>query len=81
MFDSVAFEEPSVVVEVGGAFEDRTATDQALAVAQLVATLTTVPGVADVSLRRNGEVVDVPLPDGSLVRRPLVRADYVSLID
>ncbi len=77
----VTFDEPHVAVEVSGAFDDLTASDQALAVAQLVATLTTVPEVADVSLRRDGEIVDVPLPDGTLVRRPLVRADYASLID
>ena len=76
---AVAVDEPSVEVDVGSTFDELTASEQMLAVAQVVATLTTVPGVQEVSLLREGEVVDVPLPDGTLVRRPLVRADYASL--
>lgn len=72
--------EPSVDVDVGPGFDDLTASEQTLAVAQVVASLTTVPGIEQVSIRRDGEVVDVPLPDGSLVRRPLGREDYATII-
>jgi hypothetical protein len=76
----VSVREPSVDVDVGPAFDDLTASEQTLAVAQVVATLTTVPGVERVSIRRDGDVVDVPLPDGTLVRRPLLRADFASML-
>lgn len=76
----VSVDGSSAAVDVGSAFGDLTASEQTLAVAQLVTTLTTVPGIESVAIRRDGEVADVPLPDGSLVRRPLVRSDYATLI-
>lgn len=57
-----------------------TGPDQVLAVGQLVLTLTSLPGVDEVRIVRDGETVEVPLPDGSLVRRPLTAEDYSSLL-
>ena len=73
-------DEATVEVEVGEDFEDLIASEQTLAVAQLVLTVTTVPGVEEVAIRRRGQVVDVLLPDGTLVRRPLRRNDYASMV-
>jgi spore germination protein GerM len=51
-----------------------------LSVAQLVLTATSVPGVTSVALTRDGQTIEAPLVDGVLVDRPLVAADYRSLI-
>lgn len=69
-----------VTVELGPAFAEVAGSDQVLALGQIVITLTSVPGVGSVSLRQAGKPLEVPLPDGTLVRRPLVRDDYSSLI-
>ena len=69
-----------VTVELGPAFAEVAGADQVLALGQIVITLTSVPGVGSVALRQEGEPLDVPLPDGTLVRRPVVRDDYSSLI-
>jgi hypothetical protein len=50
-----------------------------LAVGQLVLTATSLPGVAAVLLRRNGEAVEAPLPSGQLTTEPLTAADYAAL--
>jgi spore germination protein GerM len=65
-----------VVVEL----PEVTGPDQLLAVGQLVLTFTSLAGVEQVRLERDGELVEVPLPDGSLVRRPLTAEDYESLV-
>ncbi len=70
-----------VLVELSDAFAEVAGADQLLAVGQIVATLTSVPGIESVEVRRAGKAIDVPLPDGTLVRRPLQRADYASLLD
>ncbi|MFN8077284.1 MAG: GerMN domain-containing protein [Kineosporiaceae bacterium] len=51
-----------------------------LALAQLVLSLTSVPEVQRVQVVRAGAPVDVPLPDGRLVSRPVTRADYTALL-
>lgn len=50
--------------------------EQVLAVAQLVFTLTGLPGVNGVSFARDGRPVDVPTGDGELKRGPLRRTDF-----
>lgn len=70
-----------VVVDLAPDFSEVTGSDQALAVGQIVATLTSVPGVAQVVFRQDGETVEVPVPDGSLASGPLTREDYASLLD
>ena len=66
----------TVVVELA----EVTGPDQVLAIAQVVMTLTSLPGVDSVRFVRDDETVEVPLPDGQLVRRPLTAADYSSLL-
>ena len=66
----------TVVVELA----EVTGPDQVLAIAQVVMTLTSLPGVDSVQFVRDDETVEVPLPDGTLVRRPLTAADYSSLL-
>lgn len=51
-----------------------------VAIAQLVLTLTSLPEVTRVQVLRDGTPVDVPLPDGRLVSRPVSRDDYASLL-
>ena len=50
--------------------------DQFLALAQLVFTLTSRPGIGQVRFTLGGRATDVPLADGSLVRRRVSRDDY-----
>lgn len=57
-----------------------TATDQqALAVAQIVYTLTGLPGVDSVSFTVEGRPVEVPSGDGALKSGPVRRADLASV--
>jgi hypothetical protein len=48
------------------------------AVAQIVLTATSVPGVAAVLLELDGEPIEAPLPDGELTDRPLTAPDYAA---
>ncbi|GIL37019.1 GerMN domain-containing protein [Phycicoccus sp. DTK01] len=50
-----------------------------LAVGQLVLTVTSVPGVDEVTLTSDGASVPAPLPGGALTDRPLTADDYRSL--
>ncbi|SFL89351.1 GerMN domain-containing protein [Geodermatophilus ruber] len=50
------------------------------AVAQLVLTATSVPGVDAVVLTLDGQRVDAPLPSGELTPVPLTAADYQSFL-
>lgn len=50
-----------------------------VAVGQIVLTVTSLPGVDAVRLRRNGESVEAPLPSGELTSDPLTAADYSPL--
>jgi spore germination protein GerM len=55
-------------------------TEQLLAIAQLVCTLTHRPGVGLVSFTLDGAPVDVPRGDGSLTAGPVSRDDYADLL-
>lgn len=68
------------VVSVPSSFVDSSGRDQALAVGQIVATLTSLPDVRGVEMRLGGEPVAVPTGDGSLVRRTLTVRDYADLL-
>ncbi len=77
----------SIVVSAGVATVDLSAAvtalggdDQLLAVAQIVCTLTALPGVGQVSFAVEGVPVEVPRGDGSLVAQPVSRDDYTSLL-
>ena len=69
-----------VTVELSEDFAEVAGSDQVLALGQIVMTLASVPGVSDVEFRRSGEPLEVPVPNGSLVRRALTRGDYISLL-
>ncbi|WP_337062600.1 GerMN domain-containing protein [Kineococcus sp. G2] len=51
-----------------------------LAVGQVVLTATTAPGVQDVQLLRDGEVLEVPLPGGERTAGPVTAGDYAPLV-
>ncbi|WP_404347585.1 GerMN domain-containing protein [Phycicoccus jejuensis] len=50
-----------------------------LAVGQLVLTVTSVPGVDEVTLTSGGQPLAAPVPGGALVDRPLTAEDYRSV--
>lgn len=73
----------SVHVRSGVAYVDLSAVfsaiggkDQILAIAQVVFTATEVAGVQSVAFSLAGNSVEVPTGDGTLVQRPVTRADF-----
>jgi hypothetical protein len=60
-------------------FRDGTIPDQATALAQIVLTLTGVPGIDRVLFVVDGRGVAVPRGDGSLTNAPVAPDDYASL--
>jgi len=70
----------AAAVELASAFADLPASEQLLAVAQMVYTLTGQPGIGQVRFLRAGEVVSVPGADGSTLTGPVSRDDYSSLV-
>lgn len=69
----------TVTVSVAATFVKLAEPDQAVAVAQLVYTLTAFPTVTAVELRIANRAAKVPTGKGTLSHGPLVRADYVTL--
>jgi len=65
-----------VSVELGRSFATSGPSNQVLGVAQLVYTVTALPGVDRVSFTLNGRPAEVPLGDGTLTTRPVGRADF-----
>jgi spore germination protein GerM len=70
-----------ITVELSGDLPRQAPDRLPITVAQLVFTLTSVPGVDAVTLRRSGQPVDAPLPDGSLTSGPLTPRDYGQLLN
>jgi hypothetical protein len=68
-----------VAVDVVALAQDPSADRLPVAVGQIVLSLTSVPGVRGVTLQREGQPREVPLPGGSLTSRVLTAQDYVSL--
>jgi len=68
-----------VVVRLAAAFTNLAGRDQIAAVAQLVYTMTAVPGIEAVEVRINGRPASVPTANGSLTKAPVTRADYASM--
>ena len=68
------------VVELATSLEGSGRTDDILAFAQIVCTLTSRDDIHSVTFTRAGEPVEVPRADSSLTRDPLTAADYQSLI-
>lgn len=67
-------------LDLSGEITDVSGEEQLLAVAQLVIAADSTEGVNGVVLRLEGRPIDVPLPDGSLVTRPVSTADYRALL-
>lgn len=65
----------SVTVNITNAFTTLAGQNQAIAVAQLVYTLTALPGVDSVGIRIDGKKAKVPTGKGTLSGGPLDRAD------
>lgn len=62
------------------AFGKESATDQLNAVAQIVCTLTSRPGIGQVQFQLKGATTEVPRGDGSTTSKPVSRDDYPKLI-
>ncbi|MDQ7911250.1 GerMN domain-containing protein [Phytohabitans sp. ZYX-F-186] len=67
-------------VDLTAALDETGRTDQILAFAQIVCTLTAMPGLTAVSFTRGGQPVGVPRADGSLSEAPATAADYATLV-
>lgn len=67
-------------VDVAPLFTNLDAGTQRLAIAQVVLSFTSLPGVGQVSFTIAERPVDVPLADGSLDSGPLTRDDYDDLL-
>ena len=69
----------SLTVNVAKAFTTLAGQNQAIAVAQLVYTLTALPGIDSIGIRINGKRAKVPTGKGTLSGGPLDRADYATV--
>jgi spore germination protein GerM len=67
-------------VELTEMLDDSGRTDQILAFAQVVCTLTAKPDITSVAFTHAGQPVGVPRADGSLSQAPATAADYASLV-
>lgn len=67
-------------VEVALALRDPAADRLPLVVGQIVLSLTSIEGVDEVVLLRDGEPVETPLPGGARTTDPLTAADYATLV-
>ncbi len=68
-----------VVLELSGDTEGRSATENILAVGQIVLSVTAVPTVDEVTFSRDGQPVEALLADGALTAEPLTAAEYAQL--
>lgn len=80
MVTTVVAEGGTAQVQLGATFAELPGDQQLLALAQITCTLTTQPEVDRVSFTLAGKEIEVPLADGSLVSRPVTRADYRTLL-
>jgi len=67
-------------VELTGMLDAGGRTDQVLAFAQIVCTLTAKAGITSVAFTHDRQAVGVPRADGSLSYAPATAADYATLI-
>jgi len=70
----------AVTIDIAGSVEAPSGSDSRIAVAQIVLTATSVPGVDEVLLTREGEPIEAPLPDGELTSSPLTADEYASYL-
>jgi len=69
-----------VTIDLDGAAEAPSGLASRRAVAQIVLSATSVPGVDAVRLTLAGQPVEAPLPSGELTSAPLTAADYAGLL-
>jgi spore germination protein GerM len=70
---------PQVTLELSGDTAGKSATENVLAVGQIVLTVAALSPVSEVRLARNGRPVEALLADGALTAEPLRAADYAAL--
>ncbi|MFC0624093.1 GerMN domain-containing protein [Kribbella deserti] len=75
----VAHQGQRVDLELAGDTEGRSATENVLAVGQIVLSITDLASVDEVRLIRDGAPVEALLADGALTTDPLKASDYASL--
>jgi hypothetical protein len=78
-FESVAIAGGTAVVDLSRPFTGRSSTDQVLALAQIVWTLTARPGVGQVLFTLGDQSIEIPTADGRVVTTPVSRDDYGTL--
>lgn len=66
-------------VDLAASFGDLSTEDQAMAIGQIVYTLTGRPGIGRVSFTLDGDRIEVPGGDGALTRDALSRDDFPDL--
>jgi spore germination protein GerM len=76
--DGIVIDGSTALVDLNDSFTTLGGSDQIIAIAQLVFTVTERPTVDRLVVRVNGESVEVPRDDGTLTRDPLTRSDYGS---
>jgi spore germination protein GerM len=76
----VQIQDGQAVVELATSLEGTGRTDDILAFAQIVCTLTSRGDIHSVTFTRAGEQIEIPRADSSLTRSPLTAADYTTLI-
>jgi spore germination protein GerM len=69
-----------VTIDVGQDLLQSRGQQQLLAIAQIVFTVTEVPGISSVIFQVDGRSVQVPVSDGTLAVRAVTRADYRMLL-
>ncbi len=67
------------LIDITETFAQTEAQEQILALAQIVFSVTSLPGVSGVSFALEGHPVDVPTGDGTLKQGPLRREDYAAV--
>lgn len=77
---SLIIDDGQAVVALASPIDGTGRSDEALAYAQLVCTLTARTEISGVSFTRDGQSLAVPRGDGSLSPGPLTAADYATLV-
>jgi spore germination protein GerM len=78
-FQSVSLTGGTATVDLGQPFTALSGSDQLLALAQIVWSLTSRPGIGQVQFTLNGAAIDIPRANGSLTPSPVSRDDYLPL--
>ncbi|MFI7065755.1 GerMN domain-containing protein [Kribbella sp. NPDC050124] len=75
----VAIQGTRVVLELSGETDGRSATQNVLAVGQIVLSVTALQSVDEVTFSRAGKPVEALLADGAVTTQPLTAEDYEAL--